>query len=145
MRNIIRHFIYQKENCRRHIWLGIVLHCYSPKGPLHKGFSLLIPNFNSSYPCTKPISIAHQTFLSPIENVCIFMGLRTTPPPGHVPPRQIPPRTYTPWTYTPWTDNPEQLNLTTTLDAERKKRSFTLLLLIFFKSFIFHFSTLTIS
>ena len=35
-------------------------------GPLHKGLSLLIPHFNnSSYPCTKPISIAHQTFLSP--------------------------------------------------------------------------------
>ena len=35
------------------------------EGPLHKGFSLIIPHFNSSYPCTKPISIAHQTFLSP--------------------------------------------------------------------------------
>ena len=35
------------------------------KGPLHKGLRLLIPHFNSSYPCTKPISIAHQMFLIP--------------------------------------------------------------------------------
>ena len=36
-----------------------------PKGPLPKGLSLLIPHFKSSYPCTKPISFVHQTFLIP--------------------------------------------------------------------------------
>ena len=51
-----------------HATLGLIMrglrHIFT-KGPLHKGLSLLIPRFNSSYPCTKPITIAHQTFLSP--------------------------------------------------------------------------------
>ena len=29
---------------------------------------LLIPHFKSSYPCTKPISLAHLTFISPSSN-----------------------------------------------------------------------------
>ena len=47
-------------------------------GPLHKGFSLLIPHFNSSYPCTKPICIAHQTFPSPPchkKSPCFIRGI----------------------------------------------------------------------
>ena len=48
------------------------------KGPLQKGLSLLIPHFNSSYPFTKPTSIAHQTFLSPSchkKSPCFVRGV----------------------------------------------------------------------
>ena len=44
--------------------IRIILSHRTLMGPLHKGSCLLIPYFNSSYPCTKPISIANQTFLS---------------------------------------------------------------------------------
>ena len=78
-----------------------------------------------------------------------------TLPPGHFPPwpprpwtlppapaGQIPPRTYTPPppsppppTYSPWTDTPWINKSSTTFETIRKKRSFTLLWLIYIRFF----------
>ena len=48
------------------------------KGPLHKESSLLKPHLKSSYPCIKPIGVAHQTSLGPSchkKSPCFIGGL----------------------------------------------------------------------
>ena len=75
--------LYQTVECyycsQPNCWSdGQVLDKWASLGPLHKGLSLLIPHLNSSYPCTKPISIAHQTFLSPPchkKSLCFVRGV----------------------------------------------------------------------
>ena len=47
------------------LWTRCTISPYNFRGPLHKGLRLLKPQLKSAYPCIKPITVAHQTFLGP--------------------------------------------------------------------------------